>query len=290
MKKFTSQIFLIAALAAMTVIYALTIDLKEQDMIVSGLAIVIIGLSLGIERLAPFSKNWNKSEGDLGGDITSFVVIFGILDSVLKAMTPFLILLVMPDFGQFNLELPLWAEVIAAGMLIEIAAYISHRLHHKSKYMWQLHAMHHSTKRLYTLNNFRFHPLNHIINHLFMIAPVIALGFSPQAILGYTAFTLPILLTQHSNIDFKFGWLNLVFNTNEVHRWHHSNDESQGNCNLGRALVIWDQVFGTFYLPKSKTTPDELGLFSSNKNFPAPNALWSQIAYPFSKQCCSEAA
>lgn len=249
-------------------------------------AVALILIAVVMERLVPYRSAWNENKGDLGGDITSTILIFGILDSLLKGATPFLLLIMLADWSQGSFSFPLWAEIIVVGLLIEFGAYISHRMHHKTTWLWSLHAMHHSPNRLYTLNNFRFHPFNHIINHLMTIVPAVLLGFSGEAILGYTAFALPVLLMQHSNIDFKFGWMNYILNTNEIHRWHHSAAENEGNCNLGRALVIWDQLFGTFYFPEGKHSPDKIGLFISSRSYPAADRLWKQISYPFSPQCC----
>jgi len=33
-------------------------------------------------------------------------------------------------------------------LLIELGAYVSHRLHHQVSLLWRLHAMHHSPQRL----------------------------------------------------------------------------------------------------------------------------------------------
>ncbi len=267
-------------------VYFATLGMEMQETVLSLVAVILILVAVIMERFIPFKSAWNKNKGDLGGDITSTIVIFGILDSLLKGATPFLLLIVLADWTQDGFAIPLWAEIIVVGLLIEFGAYISHRLHHKTTWLWSLHAMHHSPERLYTLNNFRFHPFNHIINHLMTIVPVVLLGFSGEAILGYTAFALPVLLTQHSNIDFKFGWMNYFLNTNEVHRWHHSTAETEGNCNLGRALVIWDQIFGTFHFPEDNLTPNKIGLFESSRSYPAAHKLWQQLTYPFSPQCC----
>ncbi len=272
--------------ALMMATYIFTLQNSNQEIILSGLAIIVILAAIFLERSIPFNSNWNKNRGDLSGDITSTIVIFGILDAVLKSATPFLLLILLANWVPGSIALALWVQIILVGLLIELGSYVSHRLHHQIGWLWALHAMHHSPERLHTLNNFRFHPFNHIFNHIFMIVPVLLMGFSAEAILGYTALTLPLLLLQHSNIDFNFGWLNYVLNSNQVHRWHHSSASNEGNKNLGRALVIWDQVFGTFYLPRKKPTPDAIGLFASSKSFPRAEKYLAQILYPFSPHCC----
>ncbi len=287
MKKILSQFVLVASTGAMLGLFLLTLGSPDQETYLAASAVFIILVSVAMERLFPFQDKWNESQDDALGDITLFVLIFGVLDSALKWLTPFALLALFGNWSSGLINLPLWQQIILAGMLIELGAYISHYLHHNTKFLWPLHAMHHSPKRLYTLNNFRFHPLNHIINHIVMIAPVLLIGFSAEAILAYSAISMPVLLLQHSNIDFKFGWMNSILNTNEVHRWHHSNRELEGNANYGRATLIWDRLFGTYYFSREKNTPETLGLFSTTKHFPNVRNTLAQILYPFSRQCCS---
>ena len=85
---------------------------------------------------------------------------------------------------------------------------------------------------------------------------------------------------------FDFGILNFLFNTNALHRWHHSNAPSEGTQNLGRALVLWDQVFGTYYNPKDQAEPKQIGLFASSKAYPKANRFFAQILWPFKAPCC----
>lgn len=291
MNVFFSQALLLGLTGLMGVIFAITFNLPNQEMFISIMAVILIVLSLLLERIKPFETHWNNSQKDTAADITSMVVIFGILDPLLKWATPFMLvflLVLFTDGAHYGISLPIWAEIILVTLLIELGAYISHRLHHHVNWLWSLHAMHHSTKRLYTLNNFRFHPFNHILNYIMAIAPAVLLGFSPEAILAYTALSLPVLLLQHSNVNFRFGWLSYIFNTNEVHRWHHSTLLSEGNRNFGRALVVWDLVFGTYYLPSDKRQPVKIGLFGDGGLFPPPSKYLAQIAYPFSSDCCKK--
>jgi sterol desaturase/sphingolipid hydroxylase (fatty acid hydroxylase superfamily) len=251
----------------------------------TGAAITLIVLSLVLERYFPHEQAWTDvPSAEVVGDIGSFVLIFGLLDGILKWLTPFVVLAVAPI--QAKLDWPLWQQILLVFLWIEFAAWASHWAHHRYKPLWALHAMHHSTERLYTLNNFRFHPFNHILNHLVMILPLLWIGVAADSILVYSALTLPVLLLQHSNIAFDFGRLNFIFNTNDLHRWHHSAKPAEGRMNLGRALVLWDQVFGTYLRPSSPSAPSKVGLFSVSRNFPPASRFWAQLAWPFNPSCC----
>ncbi len=287
MKTIISQGFLLLISLAIFGLFVITLDSKDQGAIMAAASVAVIVLSVVIERIYPFKSGWNEGDNDTLGDITLFVMIFGVLDSALKWLTPFGILILFGNWSGQGMDLPLWLQAILAGLLIEFGAYVSHYLHHNNRFLWPLHAMHHSPERLYTLNNFRFHPFNHVINHLLMIVPPLLIGFSAPAILAYTALSTPILLLQHSNIDFRFGWLNLILNTNEAHRWHHSDRLQEGNSNYGRATLIFDQIFKTYYFPNGQNTPEKIGLYQSSENFPRARNTVAQLLYPFSRQCCS---
>lgn len=289
MSRLASQALLLGLITLMGLIYTASLHHPQQEMILSGTALALIALSLGLERWQPLHRSWNTSQGDLGGDLGSFVLIFGVLDSVLKALTPFVLIALLPGVGQ-PLAMPLWAQILAATLLIEGGAWLSHWAHHRFAPLWALHAMHHSTKRLYTMNNFRFHPLNHILNHLLLFVPALILGISPQAILGYVALTMPILLLQHSNVGFDFGALNRALNTNDLHRWHHSANPREGTRNLGRALVLFDRLFGTYHCPPTPAQPRHVGLFASSAAYPGAARFMAQILWPLSKNCCRKPA
>ena len=83
---------------------------------------------------------------------------------------------------------------------------------------------------------------------------------------------------QHCNIKLRYGWLNYVFNTNELHRWHHSKRIDEANHNYGAVLIVWDVVFGTrYYRPDG--SPQELGIHHEER-YPMNN-YWKQLLIPF---------
>lgn len=284
--RLSSQLFLLGLIGLMGVIFTLTRAHPAQEMILSGAALLFIALSLLLERIFPLHDAWNQNQGDISGDIASFVMVFGVLDSLLKFLSPFLILALLPDLGM-RLTAPLWQQVIAATLIIELGAWLSHWAHHRYPRLWALHAMHHSAERLYTLNNFRFHPLNHIFTHMLAFVPPLALGIDPLALLAYSALVMPILLFQHSNIRFDFGILNVALNTNAPHRWHHSTAPGEGTKNLGRAVLIWDHLFGTYYNPAPRREPNAVGLFRASRAYPKANRFVAQLLWPFHKDCCA---
>lgn len=287
MTPFASKSLLAGLTLAMGALFLWSLNDPAQELYLAGASVGLILLSLVMERLRPLHENWNKSTGDTKGDIGIALFLFGALDPVLKLAGPLIVVSVLP--AAWVAGWPLIVQILLVTLLIELGAWISHFLHHRWQPLWALHAMHHSPTRLYTLNNLRFHPLNYAVNYAAMILPVLALGFAPEALVAYVALSAPVLILQHTNVGFSFGGWNGVLNTNDLHRWHHSSDPEEGVKNLGRALVIWDRVFGTYYNPATRSEPEAVGLFADSRRFPVASRVLAQLAYPFSRDCCSRA-
>lgn len=113
--------------------------------------------------------------------------------------------------------------------------------------LWHFHAVHHSVKKLWFFNTGRFHIIDTLKSMIFS-GPLLALAGTPNdVVMWFGAITAYIGFLTHVNIRMKFGWLNYIFNTPELHRWHHSTDLREGNKNYGENLMIWDLLFRTFY-------------------------------------------
>ncbi len=102
------------------------------------------------------------------------------------------------------------------------------------------------------------------------------LGLKKEVLALYFVFYSINGFFQHSNIKLKFGLLNYVFSTAELHRWHHSRVTSESNTNYGNNIILWDILFGTWYCPQNRIV-DELGLH--NRNY--PYSFVSQLKTPY---------
>jgi sterol desaturase/sphingolipid hydroxylase (fatty acid hydroxylase superfamily) len=259
------------------------------DLVVSIASALTLAVAWLLERRLPWRADWQRSRGDVATDLASAGVIVGVADPLLKTLAPMVVVALHAGLGSWApaLDLPLWIEIPALLLMIEFGKYWAHRLHHALPPLWWLHAMHHSSERLYALNGLRFHPLNHALNFAMAVLPAMALGFSPTAILGYLAITQPIVLLQHANIDLRHGWLNRIFSTPEVHRWHHATRPQDANRNFGNALLLWDHVFGTFRPAEGFGRATRIGLFAASKaSYPASAGYLAQLASMFKPPCC----
>jgi ornithine lipid hydroxylase len=255
-------------------------------------SILVLGIAVTLERVMPYCHDWNQPRGDLRTDAISAVVLIGAVDPLVKAALPVALVALWPGATQasgtlaFFDALPFLAQVLVALLWIELAKYASHRWHHSHPGLWWLHALHHGSTRLYTLNSFRFHPLNHAINQLLSTGPLLLLGVHSDVLLACLSITQPVLMLQHANIDLRSAWLNRVFSSNEVHRWHHSSRVSEAGCNFGSALLLWDHFFGTWRAADTGRGPAVIGLFGDSGRYPATRSYFRQLGSMLSPACC----
>lgn len=254
----------------------------SHEAAVLGWTLAMLAWGVALERRHPFDRDWQRAHpGESCTDACSAAVLLGAVDPLLKAGLPLLVLALWPPAAT-PLQLPWALQAVLALLWMELAKYVSHRLHHEWGPLWRLHALHHSSERLYWLNNFRFHPLNYAFNQALALGPLLGLGVANEALSLALAFSQPVLVLQHLNADVRSGFWNRIFSTNEAHRWHHSAHPAEANANYGAALLIWDQVFGSYRWPAPGQRPARIGLFGNGGGYP--------VRAPYLKQllggCC----
>jgi sterol desaturase/sphingolipid hydroxylase (fatty acid hydroxylase superfamily) len=274
--------FFVLLLSAAGLFYGLNFSpLAFYGLFVSSLVISYI-----LERYIPYQNAWNQSRDDTKED-AAYAILTILIVPLAKAISVFLVLLV----GHWLLPVQEKAagqsgvvQLLEALLISGILPYWYHRISHtKSDFLWKIHAVHHSPERLYWLNAFRFHPLNAIINSFLSLFPLLLLGFSNETILLAGFINNYVAVLNHANIDFRLGIFNYVFNMNELHRWHHSNNMDEANSNYsGGVLIIWDLVFGTYYNPADRSIgQDEIGLAEESKRSFPQFSIKRQFCYPF---------
>lgn len=280
----------VASLGAFAAVRAAGGPLEPVVLLASVLTLLLASV---LERYYPYRTRWNQPNGDRATDWASAATLVAVVEPLLKLLGTLALLAVYGHSGPGNTTSSVWLQslpfalqVVLAALFIEFGKYWAHRLHHRLAPLWWLHAMHHGSERLYALNNLRFHPLNHAINFALSMLPALLLGFPAEAILCYLAISQPVLMLQHANLGLRSGWANYVFSTNEVHRWHHSTESSEGDSNFGSAFVLWDQVFGTFRYTPAGNDPARVGLFAASALYPARAGYWGQVKSMFLPRCC----
>ncbi|HRH17245.1 MAG TPA: sterol desaturase family protein [Aquabacterium sp.] len=174
-------------------------------------------------------------------------------------------------------NLPMWGQVLVAWLVFDFMFYVTHRMAHEVDFFWRFHSIHHCAHRLSFLNASRVHPVDIIWRRLVPLFVAYQTGVSAEAVIVANTIGATLAVITHMNVDFKFGALNYVFGTNEMHRWHHS-DKIEEAKNFS-VIMLWDQLFGTYVNPKGRARPDRLGLF--NELYFPIQSFWGQLLIPF---------
>jgi sterol desaturase/sphingolipid hydroxylase (fatty acid hydroxylase superfamily) len=170
------------------------------------------------------------------------------------------------DFQLHAATIPLWVRLPLALVVGEIGFYWGHRWAHEVPLLWRFHAIHHSAEELDWLVNTRAHPLDIVFIRLCGLVPMYALGLA-QPLSGNRLDVVPLLIMFlgtlwgffiHSNVNWRFGWLEWLVSTPAFHHWHHTNDEHI-NKNYSSMLPVVDKLFGTCHLP-AKQWPVRYGI------------------------------
>ena len=226
-----------------------------------------------LEKRFPYRTDWQRSDNQLRADLGHTLLDKGLVQVTL------LTLMSLPFFAERGAGLagnwPLWAQVLLGLVSMEFGLYWAHRLSHEWPAIWRYHAVHHSVRRLWVINTGRFHFIDSNLSVLSSVPFLLATGISMQAIIWVNAITAWLGLLTHCNVSMRGGWLDYLFNTPNLHRWHHSTDPAEGNRNYGQNLVLWDQLFGT-YLRRPDT---ELGAIGIKERM--PRQFLRQLWVPF---------
>ncbi|WP_372725675.1 sterol desaturase family protein [Immundisolibacter sp.] len=242
------------------------------------LPIVLIGcVVLVLEWLHPERLDWRPQWADVRLDSLFLALVQVLLPRVLVALP--VLSVAASEVGSFDIgwpqHWPLAAQVLAMLLLVELGRYWVHRACHVWPPLWRLHEVHHSPDLLYALNTSRFHPLEKVLHFCVDTLPFVLIGVGPQVIAGYFLLYASNGFFQHSNIRLRYGFLNYLVGSAQTHRWHHARDPRIAMCNFGSSSVVWDLLFGTWYLPPDPL-PD-IGILDRSY----PRGFWAQMWTPF---------
>jgi len=206
------------------------------------LILVIFGLYLAIERLAP-----GRIQPVVRGWWTRGLVFFAI-SFVLNGAVPALVAAALGP--QRGLGLDVLGTIGGAAALLVVSdfvGYFIHRTMHRTPWLWRwTHQMHHSAERMDMLGAAYGHPFDFILATVFPSTLVtIFLGVSPEAaaVGGLLGFVLGVF--PHLNVKTP-AWLGYVLQRPEMHAVHHERGVHAYNYGT---LAFSDLVFGTWRNP-----------------------------------------
>lgn len=179
--------------------------------------------------------------------------------------------------------LPVVGRVVLALIVSDFGAYWAHRWLHEIPFLWRFHAIHHSPEEIDWLVNTRAHPIDLAFPRFcgFMLMYVFGLTQPMANTVDWIAALVLVVGTLwgffiHSNLRWRFGWLEWIISTPAFHHWHHTNDGAEYVNKNYAAMFPWiDKLFGTCYLPK-RQWPTRYGLDEV-----VPPNLLAQLVAPF---------
>jgi sterol desaturase/sphingolipid hydroxylase (fatty acid hydroxylase superfamily) len=173
---------------------------------------------------------------------------------------------------------PVWAQAMLMVLAVDFLRYWLHRAAHENDTLWRLHSVHHSVEQLYWLNTARFHPIEKALQMCLDSLPFLLMGVDATVLALYYVAYAANGFFQHCNVRLRYGFLNYIVGSAETHRWHHSREPREANRNYGNTVIVWDLLFGTWFLPEDRDV-GRLGL----KDPTYPKAFRGLMRAPFDR-------
>lgn len=220
----------------------------------TGILICWIILMIVWERVRPFRKGLPLFREGIWVDIIWYTLIQSYFLKII--IFDYLILPAQHAFDwsdyQFVRDLPIALQVLFFVVTHDLYIYLFHRFQHSNTYFWRTHEAHHSVKEVDFIAGSRSNALEIIINQTIEFLPIFVLGADPAVLPIKALLDAMFGMFIHANIDVKLGKWKYVFNSPELHLWHHANYQEVFHANFSTKFAIWDYLFGTIYEPNKK--------------------------------------
>lgn len=222
--------------------------------ITTGILICWIILMIVWERVRPFRKGLPLLREGIWVDIIWYTLIQSyflkiiIFDYIIQ---PAQHAIDWSDY-QFVSRWPIAVQVLFFVVTHDLYIYLFHRFQHANKYFWRTHEAHHSAKEVDFIAGSRSNALEIMINQTIEFLPIFILGADPAVLPIKALLDAMFGMFIHANIDVKLGKWKYLFNSPELHLWHHANYQEVFHANFSTKFATWDYLFGTIYDPNKK--------------------------------------
>jgi len=242
--------------------------------------LLAVGLLVwALERWHPHAHAWQTDQGDTLTDALHFAGNV-VANQLSAALYGGIAAVTNGGLRLWPVEAPFALQFLLGAALLDLGLYAVHRASHVVPWLWRLHAIHHSSRRVYWLNGQRRHILHELIEGLPGLVALGLLGAPATVVACFMAAITLHLFFQHGNIEYRLGPFTRVFAVAELHRWHHLRLYADVQGNYGAILSIWDFALGTD-LPKKGDAPLDVGM-DDEPDLP-PDYL-GQLGWPFRRR------
>jgi sterol desaturase/sphingolipid hydroxylase (fatty acid hydroxylase superfamily) len=173
--------------------------------------------------------------------------------------------------------LPFWLQFPLAVLVADIVQVSVHRAFHGVPLLWRFHAVHHSVRHMDWLAGSRLHLVDILATRSLVLAPLLALGFSVEALNAYVILAGLQAVLAHANLRLRAGWLEYLLVLPRYHHWHHARHPDYAHANFAIHLPLIDMLFRSFRLPAGEW-PESYGLLDPDS---VPQGILAQHLRPF---------
>lgn len=252
---------------------------------------LLVGLSVLVNILEvafPWRKDQRFFRPQLGLDIFYMffnmfffpLLGFALISSVFA--TAFESLAVVQEIRGFIplRELPSFIQVILLFVVRDFLQWNIHVILHRVPFLWKIHEVHHSAEIMSYPVHLRYHWAENVIYRVPEYFVFLVIGSNTTDVFWIYAISLLIGHLNHANLRLPWGFLKYIFNTSELHLWHHAKKlPNPLGVNFALTLSLWDWLFGTIYDPPS--APEAIGLADEPR---FPQSFFGQLVWPWFKK------
>lgn len=245
-----------------------------------------------LEVFLPWRKNQSVFRKDFWLDvfymyfnffIFYLILLAGLQDVANDAFNDLLSVMGINNTVAINIALwPVWAKFVLMFVIQDFTHWNVHRMLHRVPFLWRFHKVHHSVKEMGFAAHLRFHWMESIIYKTITYIPLMFIGFGLDDFFYLHLFTITWGHFNHANFTVPLGPLKYIFNSPQMHIWHHAKVLPKGKygVNFGLTLSVWDYLFKTNHIPHNGKDV-ELG-FKGDELY--PEQFHSQITDGFVKR------
>jgi ornithine lipid hydroxylase len=217
-----------------------------------------------LELCFPHRAAWRPPASEVRTDLTFMTVVQLAFPPLIGFLFTYALVeparrLDLPVAALWPHAWPIWLQAALTIVVVDFLRYWLHRAAHENDTLWRLHSVHHSVEQMYWLNTARFHLIEKALQMSLDSLPFLLMAVDARVLALYYIAYATNGFFQHCNIELRYGVLNYIVGSAETHRWHHSRIPREANANYGNTVIVWDLVFGTWFLPRDRQV-GELGL------------------------------
>jgi sterol desaturase/sphingolipid hydroxylase (fatty acid hydroxylase superfamily) len=146
----------------------------------------------------------------------------------------------------YTMPLGSWWPWLTLFLGLELSYYWMHRADHRVRWLWAVHAVHHSPNELNLSAAYRLGWTGRLSFAPVFLAPLVLAGFPPVVVGAALALNLLYQFWLHAAWMPRLGPLEWMLNTPAHHRVHHASNLQYLDANFGGVLIVFDRLFGTF--------------------------------------------